>query len=255
MTAADLLDELGALAAALAPAIEPSGTARLLEALTDTARQLFGAHSCSLALLTDDEEELVYTTVTGEAASSVSGLRIASDHGVAGWVAQSGQPVAINDLRSDGRFASDVAQRVADESGYIPTAILAVPVSSPERLLGVLSLFDRDASRAGAERDMALLGVFADQAAIALEGAQAFRSMGKVLLLALAEAAEQGSDLSTLLQRAAVSDPPPPEQDLLEVAALLAELSGRGADERRLALRLLREVLAYTGRRSPRPDF
>ena len=252
MTAEDLLVELAALADAVAPAVEPAGTARLLEAITDAARQLFGAHSCSLALLSDDEEELVYTTVTGEGAESVSGMRIASDHGVAGWVAQSGQPVAINDLRSDGRFASDIAQRVGKESGYIPTAILAVPVTA-DRLLGVLSLFDRDTSRSGAEKDMALLGVFADQAAIALESAQASRSLGRVLLSALADAATAESELLPALDRA-TQRLPAPEQDLADVAGLLGELRRSGPQERQLAVRLLREVLAYSGRRSQRPD-
>ncbi|MDQ3457606.1 MAG: GAF domain-containing protein, partial [Actinomycetota bacterium] len=90
----------------------------------------------------------------------------------------SGQPIAIDDLRNDPRFAKDVAE----DTGYIPQALLAVPVVSPARLLGVMTLLDRDAARPGADQDMTLLSVFADQAALALEAARAFNHLGRVLL-------------------------------------------------------------------------
>lgn len=55
-----------------------------------------------------------------------------------------------------GRFAQDVAE----DTGYVPRALLAVPVSSPVRLLGVMTLLDRDADRPGA----ALFHEIADEA-------------------------------------------------------------------------------------------
>ena len=85
-------------------------------------------------MLTDDESELVYTAADGAGADAVVGLRIPSGQGVAGWVAASGQPVAIGDLARDPRFAGEVAE----QTGYVPRAMLVVPVRSPDRLLGVL---------------------------------------------------------------------------------------------------------------------
>jgi GAF domain-containing protein len=83
--------------------------------------------------------------------------------GIAGWVVQSGQPIAISDLANDPRFSREVAE----QTGYVPQAILAVPVETPQRMLGVISLLDRDSRRPGAEQDIALLALFADQAALA----------------------------------------------------------------------------------------
>ena len=151
----DLLDELVRLADSLAPAVRPVGTDELLRSLTDTARQLFGAAACSLALLSDDETELVYTTAAGAGADDVTGMRIPSDQGVAGWVVHSGQPIAISDVASDQRFS----RATAEQTGYVPDAILAVPVASARRTLGVLTLLDRDARRPGAEQDIALLAL------------------------------------------------------------------------------------------------
>ena len=249
MTAPDsLLRELGQLAAALGPAVAPPGTQGLLSALTGTARQAFGAKACSLALLTDDEEELVYTTAAGSGAEDVTGMRMPATRGIAGWVVASGQPVAISDLRNDARFARDLAEN----TGYVPTAILAVPVQSELRLHGVLSVLDRDAERPGAEQDLALLAVFADQAAIALEGARAFADLGRVLLAALAAAATDASPLAAAVSRLR-DELPPPDAELAELAALFADLAEQGPQERGLALRLCRDVLSYARGRSRRP--
>lgn len=243
----EVLGELAQLASNLAPAVRPVGSDELLRSLTETARQLFGAAACSLALLSDDESELVYTTAAGAGAEDVTGMRISASQGIAGWVVQSGQPIAIGDLANDARFS----RGVAEQTGYVPQAILAVPVASSRRTLGVISLLDRDARRPGAEQDMSLLALFASQAAIALESVQAFSDLGRVLLTALADAASADGDLSLAAQRA-VDRLERPDADLAELAATFATLARRGAAERRLALGVLREVAGYAERRSPR---
>ena len=179
----ELLRQLGELATSLGPAVRPAGTDELLRSLTETARRLFGAAACSLALLSEDESELVYTVAAGQGADDVTGMRIPASQGIAGWVVQSGQPIAVSDVASDPRFAREQAE----QTGYIPQAILAVPVETPARLLGVISLLDRDPRRPGAEQDMALLSLFADQAALALASVERFSLMGRVLLDALAD--------------------------------------------------------------------
>jgi len=251
MTSPDpLLRELGELASTIAPTVRPVGSDELLRSLTETARQLFGAAACSLALLSDDESELIYTTAAGLGADDVTGMHIPSDHGIAGWVVQSGQPVALSDVAHDARFSRETAE----QTGYVPQSIIAVPVESPRRILGVITLLDRDAERPGAEQDMALLSLFADQAALALESVASFSTLSQTLLAALADAAGSGSeDLTAALDRAAAAaaaaagDP-----DLTELAASLAHVARAGSAERRLAAAVLRDVGAYAERRSSR---
>ena len=105
MSPDELLRQLGELATSLGPAVRPAGTDELLRSLTETARRLFGAAACSLALLSEDESELVYTVAAGQGADHVTGMRIPASQGIAGWVVQSGQPIAISDVASDPRFA------------------------------------------------------------------------------------------------------------------------------------------------------
>lgn len=241
MTGDELLRSLAATGTALGRAVRPPGAEGLLTAITDTARQLFGAQACSLALLSDDDTELVYTTATGAGADNVVGMRMPSGRGIAGWVAASGQPVAINDLRTDPRWASDVAEG----TGYVPRALVAVPVQSPQRLIGVLTVLDRDAGRPGADRDIQLLSLFAGQAALAVEAVRAFERVSSVLLSALASAAEGSSDLTATLQDIATTADDD-VAELAELAGLFATLSRAGTSERELAVRVVREVLRYT---------
>jgi GAF domain-containing protein len=243
----ELLRQLGELATSLGPAVRPAGADELLRSLTETARRLFGAAACSLALLSEDESELVYTVAAGQGANDVTGMRIPVTQGIAGWVVQSGQPIAVSDVAGDPRFAKEQAE----QTGYIPQAILAVPVETPARLLGVISLLDRDPRRPGAEEDMALLSLFADQAALALASVEVFSHTGQVLLEALAAAA-RGDDLADTLRRVAGGQPAA-DGDLAELAATFAALARRGAAERRLALAVLRDIADYVERRPSRP--
>jgi GAF domain-containing protein len=247
MSPDELLRELGELATSLGPSVRPAGSDELLRSLTETARRLFGAAACSLALLSEDESELIYTVAAGEGADDVTGMRISSSRGIAGWVVQSGQPIAVSDLASDPRFARDAAER----TGYVPQAILAVPVETPQRMLGVISLLDRDSRRPGAEQDMALLSLFADQAALALASVEAFSVMGRVLLGALAEAAA-GQELALALRQAAAGLPAA-DPHLTALAATFAALARRGDAERQLALAVLADVGQYVERRPSRP--
>ena len=242
MNADALLQELAQVAGALGNAVEPPGAEHLLASLAETARRLFGARACSLALLSDDGSELVYTTAAGDGADSVPGLRMPAGRGIAGWVVQSGQPVAVSDVRSDPRFAPDVAA----STGYLPSAIVAAPVVSERGVLGVLSVLDRDETRPDADADLLLLQVFCDQAAIALESARSFRQVATVLLEGLARAASQGSDLPTALAQAAAA---PADDDLAALAALFARLGRLDPDVRSLAVELLTDVMAFVERR------
>ena len=103
--------------------------------------------------------------MAGEGEDALLGRRIPEGTGVAGWVLASRQPVVLEDVRSDPRFASDVAE----ETAYVPEGLMAAPLMSPdERALGVLSVLDRPQNSTFSLAELDLLSMFADQAAVAL---------------------------------------------------------------------------------------
>jgi GAF domain-containing protein len=232
------LRDVARLADELGPALVPAGHLELLNSITDAAQQLFHAAACSLALLTDDQTELVFHVASGAGAEDVVGMRIPSSQGIAGWVVTSGQPIAIDNVQSDARFRRDVAE----STGYVPESILAMPLETERRMIGVISVLDREAAAEGA-RDMELLALFARQAALAIENSRVFTELGRALFEAVGRAAD-GNEVGVALQGVA-ADTTGPSGELAELAAHFNELGVLGAEERTGATKLVGHFLAY----------
>jgi GAF domain-containing protein len=147
----------------------------LLQSVVEVARAIFAARASSVFLLDEEADELVFEAVAGEGAESLIGQRIPSSTGIAGWVLVTRQPLVLEDLANDPRFARDVAE----STGYVPHGLMCVPLLHGERALGVLNVLDR-ASQFTLE-EMELLGLFANQAAIGLDLLQRARRAQAVL--------------------------------------------------------------------------
>lgn len=169
-------DDLRAAVAAGALPAEQHHRA-LLGSVVDVARAIFGARAASIFLLDEEADELVFEAVSGEGADTLVGTRFPSSTGIAGWVLVTRQPLIIDDLGEDPRFARDVAESL----GFVPHALMAVPLLHDERALGVLEVLDRGHGARSALEETELLGLFANQAAIALELLQRARRAGAVL--------------------------------------------------------------------------
>lgn len=155
------------LRAAIAAGVVGSSDAfrELLGAIVEVARSIFGAKASSILLLDEATEELVFEAVVGEGEGELLGLRFPAGHGVAGWVLATRTPLIIEDVRNDPRFGADVAE----ETGYVPSGLMAAPLLHEERALGVLEVLDRPEDSHFSLAEMDLLGLFANQAAIAVD--------------------------------------------------------------------------------------
>ncbi len=178
----------------------------LLRSVVEVARAIFAAKASSILLLDEKAGELVFEAVVGEGEENLLGTRFPAGTGVAGWVLATRTPLVIEDVERDPRFAKDVAE----DTGYVPQGLMAVPLLHDERALGVLEVLDRQSHFTLAE--MELLGLFASQAAIALDLLQRVRE---------AEAALSGAG------------------ELAVVARLAAALERLGDETKPSALRLL----------------
>jgi GAF domain-containing protein len=142
-----------------------SGQTALLQSVVDVARAIFGAQAASILLHEHGATELTFAAVSGAGAETLVGRRIPLTTGVAGWVFATRQPLAIEDVSSDPRFAGDVAS----STGYVPKGIMAAPLLNEDRALGVISVLDRPRRVEFSLIEMDLLGAFARLAAQALE--------------------------------------------------------------------------------------
>ena len=149
----------------------------LLQSIVDVARAIFNAKASSIFLYDEATDELVFEAVAGEGAETLIGMRFPSSTGVAGWVLVTRQPLVIEDVTEDPRFSKDIAE----STGYVPKGLMAVPLLHDEQSLGVLEVLDRPQRAQFSLVEMDLLGLFANQAAIALSLLQRARRAEAVL--------------------------------------------------------------------------
>ena len=138
---------------------------QLLQATVEVARGLFSAKASSVFLYDEETDELVFEAVVGEGEDTLRGTRFPAGTGIAGWVLATRTPLVIEDVTNDPRFASDVAEG----TGYVPKGLMAAPLLHEEGALGVLSVLDRPEQTLFTLQEMELLGLFANQAAIAVD--------------------------------------------------------------------------------------
>jgi GAF domain-containing protein len=137
----------------------------LLQSIVDVARTIFDAEAASIFMLDEDTDELVFEAVSGQGEESLVGARFPSSTGIAGFALVTRQPLVVDDLDADPRFARDRAA----ETGFVPSSIVASPLLNDERALGVLEVLDRAPDRPFGLAELELLSRFSTQASIALD--------------------------------------------------------------------------------------
>jgi len=168
----------------------------LLAAIVEVARSIFAARASSILLLDEETDELVFEAVVGEGEDSLLGTRFPAGKGIAGWVLATRTPLVIEDVQQDPRFARDVAE----DTGYVPSGLMAAPLLHEERALGVLSVLDRPEQSLFSLQEMELLGLFANQASIAVDLLLKARKANRLL------EADAGGDLRVVARLASAVD-------------------------------------------------
>jgi GAF domain-containing protein len=184
----------------------------LLRSVVEVARAIFGAKASSVFLLDEEADELVFAAVAGDEEQHLVGMRLPSSTGIAGWVLVTRQPLVLDDLENDPRHARDVAE----STGYVPKGLMAVPLLHEERVLGVLQVLDRPRRSRFTLQEMELLGLFANQAAIALDLLQRGRRARAVL--------EEGEGSAARLAEAVEALPDERREAGLTLLASLADV-------------------------------
>ncbi len=221
-----LLDELG-------PALFSVDEMAGLTALCDLARLATAGAACSVSVLDEGIGELRYVAAAGSGSDEIVGTRLSSGRGIAGLVAGSGQGLSVSDVRRDVRFAHDVAEA----TGYVPTALMAVPIRHGDETLGVLTVLDPERA------DLTIAAGFANLAAHMLRRATSTATLGRSIAHALASRTSSVG-LADVLRSAATASSGV-SADLTELAALYAELGTMSTEDRAVATRIVAQFTAH----------
>ena len=234
----------------LLEAIEASGKAllpgtndELLQSIVEAAARIFGAAAASILLVDEGERLLEFKVACGASNRDLVGLKFPLDQGIAGYVVMTGQPLAISNVRQDARFN----QEFAKSTGYVPASILAMPLRVGERTIGVMEVLDKINADSFGIQEMDLLGIFARQAAIAIDQSQRMDHIQDALVLGLkklilADGSQESTELISALEA------PGDRQAslyILELADLFKQISAGGDAEQKACLQILKIFAEY----------
>lgn len=227
-------------------AVFPESNDTLLNSIVTAAGRLFGAGAAAILLINEAEQVLEFKVAYGpsEHTRKLIGTKYPLDKGIAGYVVMTGQPIATSQVKQDARFDQDFAKSV----GYVPESILATPLLSGDRIIGVMEVLDKiDAASFGVQ-DMEMLGMFAQQAALAIDQSQQINNIQEALVLGLtrlvnADASQDSAEIISVLEESL--DQKNSALDLLEIADLFNRISTLGEDERKACVQILNVFAEY----------
>jgi len=150
-------------------------TQERLGILADQVMTRLSVDSTTVRLVNPETGELELAAVRGVGREKREALRLKVGEGLAGWVAQQGQPRAIPDMRGDPHL---VCPEIMQRDGL--TSYLGVPLKVQDGVIGVLSVATRE-PREFTPEELDLFTTVGNQAAIAIQNARLHQETRRLL--------------------------------------------------------------------------
>lgn len=166
---------------------------QLLPAILRRAISLLNANAGELALYDSDKQELK-VVASQSVGKDVTGITLAPGEGLFGKVAETLQPIIVQDyLQWD--------KRLLHYEGQVVRAVIANPLMSGKRLLGVIGIARTISTLPFTEKDQNLLSLFGQQAAIAIKNAELFNEVETLTKIDVLTGAYNRRGFNELCQR------------------------------------------------------
>jgi Nif-specific regulatory protein len=148
---------------------------QLLELIIDTATSMMHAKASSLLLLDPKSKKLYFKVATGDKGEEVRKYELDLGQGIAGYVAEKGEPLLIEDVREDPRWYKKISESI----GFQTSSIACVPMKVDREVIGVVEIIDKEDGSPIQTEDMKTLTVFAELAAKAISNARKINQVQK----------------------------------------------------------------------------
>ena len=160
---------------------------KLLGVIINEASIVTNAESCSLALYDEPTDELYFYIARGtesnrEVEQKLECFRMKMGEGVVGWCAANMETANIRNAIEDPRFC----KAADEETGFVTRSILAVPMKTRDKLIGVVEAVNKQINEGFSEHnefqsdgftdhDEKVLSVLATQASLIIENARLYQ--------------------------------------------------------------------------------
>ena len=141
---------------------------RVFQELTGTIRRILQVESLSVGLREPNTGDIVFVeSLMGSRPGNLHEIRVKPGQGIAGWVAENGEAVIVNDTYGDHRFYAKPDRL----SGFRTRSMICIPLQVEERTIGVLQAINKRFGQFSSH-DLSLLQAIGGPLAAAIENSR-----------------------------------------------------------------------------------
>ena len=136
----------------------------LLNKIIKYAAMIVQAEAASILLLDKKKNELYFKASLGKKSREVKKYKVKIGEGIAGWVAQKGKSLIIDDVYKDTRWA----KKIDNSTKFKTKSLICVPLILDKEIIGVMEVINKKDKECFDKNDEEILNSFANQVVIAL---------------------------------------------------------------------------------------
>jgi Nif-specific regulatory protein len=142
----------------------------VLQRCAEWASEVLQAEGASVIFYDPEHQQLIFQAATGPGGDDLKGTRFDADLGIAGQVVRTGRPVRVDDVRRNRHFFAGIDAKTQMRTH----SMIAAPLFHRDQVLGVIEVINPNGRDNFTDRDLELLKVFANLAAVAASHARAY---------------------------------------------------------------------------------
>lgn len=148
---------------------------KLLDTIMKISKKVMGGDACSLLLIDDEHGDLIFQVALSGVGSKLKTMnRLKIGQGIAGTVAQTGEPIIVKDAYKHPKFDKAYDKKTGFKTG----SILCAPIKTKDKLIGVCQVIhNRDKGEIFNSGDLSLFKLFCDSAGLAIQNARMHQIM------------------------------------------------------------------------------
>ena len=146
-------------------------TDRILEYFVELVVKRLKMDAGSILFLDENTGRLYFRIAKGAKGRQLKKYSLEVGEGIAGWVAQTGEPVLIQDVKKDPRWKKEISEEIE----YETRNLICVPIKMNDKILGVLEILNKDNNKPLKESDLNAALSVAQEIAVAMNTSKFFK--------------------------------------------------------------------------------
>jgi len=150
----------------------------LLNKIITYAAVIVKAEAASILLLDKKKQELYFKASLGKKSREIKKYKVKVGEGIAGWVAEKGKSLIVDDVHKDSRWA----KKIDSSTKFTTKSLVCVPLNLEKEIMGVMEVINKKDKEYFDKEDEEILNSFANQVVIALRNANIIEDLNNYFI-------------------------------------------------------------------------